>query len=1116
MRKTGRYVNHNKQTVIIGGKTPFVRPLKYKYGERFCFGLARVSVDDESDPFIFFDYPKKWGYINELGEEIIPCEYDYAEDFIGDYAIVEKEGKKGIVSANGDVSVSLVYDNLVYLTKKWYKAKKDGKWGIIDYNGNIIIPLEYLDISRPSENRIAVKTNGFLNGQWGFIDYANNLVISPIYDNVKDFSEGVTIVNKNWLFYGWEMLDKNGNKLLEFPLFSNIDSFVKGKAIWEMEAGDSKIQHTLLKNGHLLIDNIELAIDLCSVSYVGHFHCGLAKIYNNKKWGFINEQGNIVIEGIPAEVSDFSNNTATYYYNNCVQKINNHGQLLLFDGGELILFDNHYSAVKKLCTNRYEVVNKDDSSHAVIDMDNNTIIPFLQGNFEYINKNFNNEYFKCNVNINNDPNSSIYFDIWGNQIIPDENRNILINTIYEQTRSFSEGLAPVCKNGQWGFVDRNGKEVIPCNYDDVNYFNQGYCLVYEYAKYGTIQKRGVIDKYNNVIIPLSEIYSDIYGIEDGYFSIESIKFGHFDLFGLEQISDIRKSNDKGEIIMDLYGDDFALPNEYEWCDDGFVEGFLSVYKDGHWGVVDTRLRLIINCNYDKRIRFNNGIAFAIISKITDVYDSSGHLLFCGEYSAINRFEEFGLFVCKADNDKRFDIYDSFGQLRCSSTFEYQAHLQSTYKDTSSLSFFTPNEIIPINQHYLKFSVNGFDGIKWGICNIKGNLLYEAQFDEVGGIGSGLISVRKGLWGYADLYGNLVIDCKYCEASQFSHGIAKVKGSNSPTAPWALISATGKELSGFVYEEVSEFRGNEILVSQKNPPRENWITENGCIHVKHYHDFDNDYDDDNDFDYKSEDIYIKGYDWCSEEYEAKRPVNSYSDKYRIVIKGDKQGIINSKGIKTFPLSKLMDVHICGDRFLYFKKNDEMKEINAKGQLFTYYNGKLIYLPSGIHWCGSWQDGYIPVESEGKWGLMNSKLEFVIDTIYDNLIFIGNKRFLCEKIKNDAKSSYSIYDIESGNYQTLPYDKCTYFENGCSIVSIFDRIDERKYGYRTAEYKYGLIDNSGKELLPCIYDKMQFREPPKSDDEYYDPYVPYIPDEPYSVEDSLMDALDGEPDAYWNID
>lgn len=45
-------------------------------------------------------------------------------------------------------------------------------------------------------------------------------------------------------------------------------------------------------------------------------------------------------------------------------------------------------------------------------------------------------------------------------------------------------------------------------------------------------------------------------------------------------------------------------------------------------------------------------------------------------------------------------------------------------------------------------------------------------------------------------------------------------------------------------------------------------------------------------------------------------------------------------------------------------------------------------------------------------------------------------------------------------------------------------------------------------------MQFRDIPEI---YYPPYDEYAGyEEHYSVEDSLMDALDGCPDAYWNID
>lgn len=38
----------------------------------------------------------------------------------------------------------------------------------------------------------------------------------------------------------------------------------------------------------------------------------------------------------------------------------------------------------------------------------------------------------------------------------------------------------------------------------------------------------------------------------------------------------------------------------------------------------------------------------------------------------------------------------------------------------------------------------------------------------------------------------------------------------------------------------------------------------------------------------------------------------------------------------------------------------------------------------------------------------------------------------------------------------------------------------------------------------------------DPDYEPDYDGYDPYENYSWEDSMMDALDGEPDAYWNID
>lgn len=48
---------------------------------------------------------------------------------------------------------------------------------------------------------------------------------------------------------------------------------------------------------------------------------------------------------------------------------------------------------------------------------------------------------------------------------------------YEESRAFSEGLAAVCKNGKWGYIDTTGTLVIDPQYQQANPFSEGYALV---------------------------------------------------------------------------------------------------------------------------------------------------------------------------------------------------------------------------------------------------------------------------------------------------------------------------------------------------------------------------------------------------------------------------------------------------------------------------------------------------------------------------------------------------------------------------------------------------------------------------------------------------------------
>ncbi|MDD6929050.1 MAG: WG repeat-containing protein [Bacteroidales bacterium] len=48
---------------------------------------------------------------------------------------------------------------------------------------------------------------------------------------------------------------------------------------------------------------------------------------------------------------------------------------------------------------------------------------------------------------------------------------------YDDLSLFSEGYAAVCKDDKWGYIDKTGREVIPCKYDWANPFHEGLASV---------------------------------------------------------------------------------------------------------------------------------------------------------------------------------------------------------------------------------------------------------------------------------------------------------------------------------------------------------------------------------------------------------------------------------------------------------------------------------------------------------------------------------------------------------------------------------------------------------------------------------------------------------------
>ena len=105
-----------------------------------------------------------------------------------------------------------------------------------------------------------------------------------------------------------------------------------------------------------------------------------------------------------------------------------------------------------------------------------------------------------------------------------DNRFVKTFTRYDFAGDFSEGFAEVKLNGKYGFIDKTGREVIPCKYDDAESFHEGFAAVKLNGKYGFIDKTG------REVIPCKYDYT--FKFSEGFAAVElNGKYGFIDKKG---------------------------------------------------------------------------------------------------------------------------------------------------------------------------------------------------------------------------------------------------------------------------------------------------------------------------------------------------------------------------------------------------------------------------------------------------------------------------------------------------------------------------------------------------------------------------------------------------------
>ncbi len=204
---------------VINREGQLLQPCIYSYIGPWSEGLAIIVSND------------KFGYINAAGKIVVPQQYVYNREILGDNlfnegtARVLLDNKAGLLDSTGKLVLPRDFDDVQPFSEGLAPVNKKGKWGYADRLQKLRIPYTY-EYAWPFRNGIArVK----VNGEIGLIDTKGNFIAPPQFTTVTVLSSGFMIVSNSSGYKG--LLDSTGAWILpciysELVQGSSADVFV--------------------------------------------------------------------------------------------------------------------------------------------------------------------------------------------------------------------------------------------------------------------------------------------------------------------------------------------------------------------------------------------------------------------------------------------------------------------------------------------------------------------------------------------------------------------------------------------------------------------------------------------------------------------------------------------------------------------------------------------------------------------------------------------------------------------------------------------------------------------------------------------------------------------------
>ena len=553
----------------------------------------------------------KYGLIDLENKTLIPQQYKSIHS-IGSlrYAVENFENKMALFTESGKQVTNFSIDSISTFKKNYAIIYQGGRQGVVDRDGQIKADPTFREIRIDDDG--SLHTRGL--DEWLFLDGQNLLLQRTEADSVKAIDRKVLKVTTA----GLTRVEDYSFKPLFPQAFSTLGNFEKGKAIFSL----NKRYGIVRQNGKILIDANYDGL------YRDHdFFIGV-RMNGRETWILLDSLGKELNTKPYDHIYSYNGDVFHVMARNFWGAIDANGKEVIACAYDSILQQLNDKIVVKF-RGQYGIINDKEQwintpkNHRITLISDSrylersprmTYLRAMDGNSIYFSE--NRLEIKSEYIIEHLADGGLWkLDL--NGVIID--RQVQPEGFIEKIFTETEGLRGIKKNGQYGFVDSQGRLRIANRYDDIQPFQEELAAVKIRNKWGFISHE---DK-----IAIQPVYEEVSPFKNG-FSLVKQK----GLYGL--------INKKGSLI---------LPPRYEFIA-VLPHGNVVIQQDKMFGLANSEGRTLVNPKYHKLQDLNNnyviverdgkyGVVTAQgISTIPLMYDHISYDFFNGAFIALKKSE----------------------------------------------------------------------------------------------------------------------------------------------------------------------------------------------------------------------------------------------------------------------------------------------------------------------------------------------------------------------------------------------------------------------------------------------------------------------------------------------